>query len=392
MKENINIAEKNIFGLSAQPSRQQVYEQKMAIFEQKLERDDVMNNSLKSSSKFSVPDSENFGEKKFIVSTQNNKISDANQRGPRHKNDESIISSEKVYKGTTKGGMSIRSIQNNQNVFKPSKNESLQRNENFHETSKLNTSQQQSINMYSKEYTGTEAGKRRNSPYSVHNPFPFTGGINEGSDGSNKNNSFLNNIKNNLHNFGGEGASYGISSQMPPYFGTSGNDQNSSNEMNPMMNSFMMQMMILQQNAALIAQQTELIKSIGSRTNRNSSVERDMSASRSRSRPRRIENTHINIKGDKSYDNRSQIERSNFSELNDEIDRNYPDNNFDRYNIRAESASVERKQRFNDINKTTKGYKASETANKLQGNKSSRPKEKGRLILLVELLLISSVI
>lgn len=380
MKENLNIAEKNIFGLNAQPSRQQVYEQKMAMFEQRLERNEVMDNSQKSSSKFSVPESENFGEKRFIVSTQNNKIIDANHRGSRYRNDDSIVSSEKIYKGiTTKGGMSIRSIQNNQNVFKPNKNELFHRNDHFIENSKLNTSQQQSINMYAKDYTGTEVGKRRNSPYSVTSPFPAVGAINDGSDGSHKHSSFLNNIKHNMHNFGGEGASYGMTAQMPPYFGTNPNDQNlSSTEVNQMMNPFMMQMMILQQNAALIAQQTELIKSIGVPTNRNSSIERDLSASRSRSRPRRVENSHINIKGDKSYDNRSQIERSNFSELNDEHDKSYPENIFERYNIRAESASVERKQRFKDINHTGKINKPSNPAGKSHIAKTARQKEKGK--------------
>ena len=387
MKENINVVEKNIFGISAQPSRQQVYEQKMAIFEQKLDKEDTTNLSQKSSSKYSIPDSENFGEKHFTISTQNNKILDTYNKNSgsnfNNKNEDNIFNAEKVYKGTTlKGGMSIRSIQNKTNQFTTNKLDSINRNDNSHDNSKLNTSQQQAINMYGKDYSGTEAGKRRNSPYSVVNPLPFMGPTNDGSPVSNKNNNFLNNIKNNLNSFGNENLGYGMTTQIPPYFGNGGNDATSMPaDVNPMMNSFMMQMMIMQQNAALIQQQHELMRNLGINANRNPSVERNISGSRSRSRPRRFENDHIKIKEDKSFENRSQIERSNFSELNDEEEKGYPENIYDRDNFRAGSASVERKRRFNDVKNTGGQNKLSKPLNRSSLNKRQKSKEKGSFLL-----------
>lgn len=314
-------------------------EEKYYIEEEKSDYGNV-NLSDTSKSRFSIPDSEKYDRTIEKVITQRNDIIDPIRPPPALT--ERI--SKKESKHVSIGRMQI-GISKFQSAGKDFNNASS------YEPSPLDVSQQ-ARNMLASSY---EVGNRRNSPYSANPEVPRNVEDNKRKSNLTSNSAFSDNNQATVNPL------------MLPYFGAPMNQANNSAVMNfqnfgmgdfnmsnfdpenpnQMMNPFMMQMMILQQNAALIAQQQEMMKSVGLMSqNRDNSKSRDASRSRSRPRPDEPQSNYINYK---TFENKSHVGNTDYSELNYDADPIAEEGGFDAENIRAASVSVERKRQVQAI-------------------------------------------
>jgi hypothetical protein len=331
IKDSFNSYETSGLGVRVQPKHQPV-KTEYRIFYNEETKDDPMNMSQKSTSRYSVPESENFGDKEFIVSTKNNQIKDP--IGRRKINESEVISKTKA--GSK--GLSIRTIQTGLSRFQGNTLDINHFQDSYTDNSKLNISQQQAINMLSKEFPLNDIGRGRMSPYMTNSQFNHP---------ENPNNSYY--TKNTITGHGRDGnASPEFAEKkmdinsLPPMLGASRGSPNvidsssMPNEPNGGMSSFMMQMMMLmQQNTALIAQQQEMM--------RNITMDRSVSKSRSRSRPKRLEGLSKFLnKNDQNQESRSQIGITNFSELDSVHEKDEEGNAPE--NIRGASMSPERQK------------------------------------------------
>ena len=134
---------------------------------------------------------------------------------------------------------------------------------------------------------------------------------------------------------------------MPPHFGSSmGDPMNNLSDPNQQMNPMMMQMMaLMQQNTSVMQQQQEFIRSaLLPRDESNIEV----SKSRSRSRPRRLDGLNQISRRDPHQESASQIGVTNYSELDSNHEKE--EVGYTPENIRGASVSGERTQRTNRIN------------------------------------------
>ena len=230
--------------------------------------DKFFNNSAKSSSKYSVPEGENYGEAEFVVKTQNNFI----------RNDGFDSRNEKF--SPVKSGNKPISISKMQNSFKGLQNTAnYSQNENVDSTingSNMNASQQQAINMINGNLI--EVGIRNNTqnilPPHLSTQNDILGASTNsrsGSRGPSKYNQSLDTKVPHAPKFGGS------SNVLSPFESTGSQlNQDQNQAMNPLLSSMVM---LMQQNTALLAQQQEFMK--------NFSTNQTTSRSRSRSKRRR---------------------------------------------------------------------------------------------------------
>lgn len=237
--------------------------QKYEININEKNKNGFISSSNNSTSKYSVPDSENFGEKEYKVTTQNNEIKDL--PGQKYKT-----------RGPPKT-MSIRQMQISYN--KKQTNTLNYPSDGFDHSSNqpsMNLSQQQAINMMGANFG--EAGFSTNSPYNVSNRQPHFYPQNDMLGVTrNSNSNSTSPMRNTLGNEG----------EKPPIFGKSSGDKNlelTNQEhmmQNQMMNPLMSQvMMLMQQNTSLMAQQAEFIKNFSTVQNKSKSRSRSRSKNR----------------------------------------------------------------------------------------------------------------
>jgi hypothetical protein len=245
-KESFNDEEKKYFGITNKPESKAVKE---VFYISEKSKENFEHQTSMSSSKFSVHESEYFGEKEFTVNTINNNIPYTMIR--------KTAETERVNKTSGAKGISIRKIQSNSisngNTYEPS-----------YDNPHANISEQQAINMM--HYA--EAGKRRASPISGYRPPPFYPKNDVFGNSANTKNDSPSPIR------GNDGAGIHNHNAMPPNFGGVTNTPNQNqDQMNPL---FTQMMMLMQQNTALMAQQQQFISGY---------TEKDYS--RDRSRPKR---------------------------------------------------------------------------------------------------------
>ncbi|CAI2375966.1 unnamed protein product [Moneuplotes crassus] len=268
-KENLSKVE-NRTSQNTQKRLQQNYE--LQINESKKEH--PMNASKSSNSKYSIHSSENFGEKEFVVATQNNRIGDGMVNTKLKNAKAKVISIQKLQRGLTRGN-----------------NNPTQYNDGFDAQtpgSMMNASQQQARNMMNMGDLG------KNHPTTpTQNPdfYPSTsmGGF---SRNSNSNSPFRN-PEENL----GDAPNFGLGQTMPQPMNPSHQDMMQNQALNPLLTQMMM---LMQQNTQIMAEQAKFIRSYT-----------DGSKSRSRSRPR--QSYH-------QQESRSQIGLTSYSELGIEGD------------------------------------------------------------------------
>jgi len=347
--------EKEHIGVASQPKQSDKARHQFFIEE---ENSDAGNVSQSSKSKYSIPDSEMHDNMFEKISTRPNDIVD-----PIHK---PSVDTERVNRNGHNSHLSIGRMQYGISRFQNAGKELNIANN----ISSLNVSQQ-ARNMMAKEISSLEAGNRRNSPYSVNFSQPFQTVFGEpsadSSYGMNANTGKrISNLTSNSVISDNNPLGINMNQFMSPYFGTAMNptDQNASGmnlgsmnmqnitpeNMNQYMNPFMMQMMIMQQNAQLIAQQQELIKSVGHMSQDNSKNRKDSSISRGR--PYAEDELPTRFNTARRVENKSHIGNAYFSELNDDSEHNEHDPEYDPENIRAASVSIERKRNVNNINQT----------------------------------------
>ena len=337
------------------------------MFERKP-KEDFLNSSEKSNSKYSGYEGENFGNNEFVVKTKNNKIPEAMIR----KTNETEVVTKR---GNTSKGLSISKI-NHFYKHKNINNDAINKQEMFPENSKENTSQQQAINMFGNAYYN-EAGLRRNSPFYKNPDVP----VGSGHSRSNSHSPMRAHSQ-----VSQEGVPNGFGNMMPPFFGNSISMPNQTEpnsapimgtDPNQMMgNPFMMHMMqmMMQQNTAIIQQQQEFLRSTLASNLDDSSRGRDASKSRSRSRPHKHQERRRFKRHEANYDSRSQIDNVNFSELDADFDKDEENNQYEPENIRAGSVSFERQKRVNHINQMNIVHKESQPARTSRNEKGSRHK------------------
>ncbi|CAI2376171.1 unnamed protein product [Moneuplotes crassus] len=278
-KDNIKKSEINNAPKNTQNTPHRQYE--MNFNESK--REHVHNASQSSNSKYSVPESENFGEKEFVVTTKNNNIENTKMKAKVRSAKNKAISIAKIQ----------RSITNR-------KNNPMRYSDAFDHHfngSVMNASQQQAKNMMNMIDPGkTQKLASISSRFSNFHPTKDMIGV---SRNSNSNSPFRT-VEEDIE----DAPNFGFGQTVP----SQANPMNPEVMQNQMTNPLLAQMMMLmQQNTKIMAEQAKFIRSYA-----------EGSKSRSRSRPKRSSNDH--------QESRSQLGMTSYSELDVDEDGYQPEN------------------------------------------------------------------